>query len=109
MYMKEIQLRGENILYIFHMFFLESLIWRNLTLNMKFSISLYIKWRQLCSHDFNSVDRDTALYMYESKFEHQTSHLFILRVEFLATKLFDKRKNSANYIYWSWQNGLPRP
>jgi hypothetical protein len=47
--------------------------------------------------------------MYESKFEHQTSHLFTLRVEFLAIELSDKRKNSVNYVYWSWQNELPRP
>jgi len=38
------------------------------------------------------VGRDIAQYMHELRFEFQTHHLFILKCEFLVTRLLEEKK-----------------
>jgi hypothetical protein len=62
--------------------------------------------------ELSSVGRNIALYMQEQGFKPRTLHLFAIKVEFLVTRLIDKkRKRRGDYcsdqITLNWVNNFP--
>jgi hypothetical protein len=71
-----------------------------------------LKSRVSCPRELSSVGRNIALYMQEQGFEPRTLHLFTIKVEFLVTRLIDKkRKRRGDYcsdqITLNWVNNFP--
>jgi hypothetical protein len=71
----------------------------NIFLVYNFYVLIYFhRYEYILTREHNSVDRTLYYICRRPKFEFRSFHLSTLKVEFLATKLFNKKKNMIPHV-----------